>query len=100
MFWRCFAATFARRRAAVLEDLRATLAANGIEPLPGIHSASLSVHTQRRRANPLMEARTMVVQAAAIQWGVPVSDRKAPPDHRATRTGIPRAEPGFEPNSQ
>lgn len=32
-FWRCFASTFVRRREAVLEDLRGTLSALGIEPL-------------------------------------------------------------------
>ena len=97
-FWRCFAATFVRRRAAVLEDLHSMLAANGIEP-PGTQGAPLSVHTQMRRANKPVEARTMVVQAAAIQWGVPAPERKAQ-DHGAVHTGIPRAEPGFEPSGQ
>ena len=32
-FWRCFAGALQRRRQAVLEDLRRTLAANGIEPI-------------------------------------------------------------------
>ena len=32
VFWRCFAAAFVRRREAVLRDLAATLAAQGIEP--------------------------------------------------------------------
>jgi very-short-patch-repair endonuclease len=97
-FWRCFAATFARRRVAVLEDLRSTLAANGIEPL-GAQRAPVSVHTQMRRASKPLEARTMVVQAAAIQWGVPASERKAH-DHGMVHTGGPRAEPGFEPSGQ
>jgi very-short-patch-repair endonuclease len=97
-FWRCFAATFVRRRAAVLEDLHSMLAANGIEP-PGTQGAPLSVHTQMRRANKPVEARTMVVQAAAIQWGVPAPERKAQ-DHGAVHTGTPRAEPGFEPGGQ
>ncbi len=98
VFWRCFAATFVRRRVAVLEDLRAMLAANGIEPL-GVQGAPLSVHTQMRRANKPAEGRTMVVQAAAMQWGVPVVERKAQ-DHGVVHTGIPRAEPGFEPSGQ
>ncbi len=33
VFWRCFAAALLRRRHAVLEDLRSTLKANGIEPI-------------------------------------------------------------------
>ena len=33
VFWRCFAGAFLRRRQGVLEDLRRTLAANGIEPI-------------------------------------------------------------------
>jgi len=33
VFWRCFAGAFLRRRHAVLEDLRSTLKANGIEPI-------------------------------------------------------------------
>ncbi len=33
VFWRCFANAFLRRRHTVLEDLRRTLAANGIEPI-------------------------------------------------------------------
>jgi very-short-patch-repair endonuclease len=32
VFWRCFAAAFVRRREAVVKDLTATLAAQGIEP--------------------------------------------------------------------
>jgi very-short-patch-repair endonuclease len=49
MFWRCFAATFVRRRAAVLEDLRSTTSAQGIEPL-GAHGTGFAVHTQARKA--------------------------------------------------
>jgi very-short-patch-repair endonuclease len=49
MFWRCFAATFVRRRAAVLEDLRSALSAQGIEPM-GAQGASPIVHTQARKA--------------------------------------------------
>ncbi|MEO8132607.1 MAG: AAA domain-containing protein [Betaproteobacteria bacterium] len=33
VFWRCFAGALLRRRQAVLEDLRRTLADNGIEPI-------------------------------------------------------------------
>jgi hypothetical protein len=33
VFWRCFAASFIRRRNAVLEDLREALNAQGIEPV-------------------------------------------------------------------
>jgi len=33
VFWRCFASSFLRRRTVVLEDLRRTLAAQGIEPV-------------------------------------------------------------------
>ena len=33
VFWRCFAGALLRRRHAVLEDLRSTLKANGIEPI-------------------------------------------------------------------
>jgi very-short-patch-repair endonuclease len=96
-FWRCFAATFVRRRVAVLEDLRSTLAANGIEPLR-VQGTPVSVHTQMRRANK-PAARTMVVQAAAIQWGAPVSERKVP-DHGPAHTEVQRAEPGPEPGGQ
>jgi len=32
VFWRCFAGALLRRRQAILDDLRRTLAANGIEP--------------------------------------------------------------------
>ncbi len=49
MFWRCFAATFVRRRAAVLEDLRSALSAQGIEPM-GAQGAPITVHTQARKA--------------------------------------------------
>jgi very-short-patch-repair endonuclease len=97
-FWRCFAAAFVRRRVTVLEDLRSMLAALGIEAL-GVHRAPVSVHTQMRRANQPVEARTVVVQAAAIQWGVPAPERKAY-DHEVMRTGVPRAEPGFDPSGQ
>jgi very-short-patch-repair endonuclease len=48
MFWRCFAATFVRRRASVLEDLRSALSAQGIEPL-GTQGAAPTVHTQARK---------------------------------------------------
>jgi len=97
-FWRCFAATFVRRRAQVLDELRSTLAANAIEPL-GMQSAPLRVHAQMRRINKPVEARTMVVQAAAIQWGIPASERKGP-ERGIVHTGIPRSESGFEPTGQ
>jgi len=48
-FWRCFAATFVRRRAAVLEDLRLALSAQGIEAL-GARGTAPAVHTQARKA--------------------------------------------------
>jgi very-short-patch-repair endonuclease len=57
VFWRCYAAAFVRRRAAVLEDLRLALSARGIEPL-GAHGVPVSAHTQTRRANELVEARS------------------------------------------
>jgi very-short-patch-repair endonuclease len=49
MFWRCFAATFVRRRASVLEDLRSALSTQGIEPL-GAQGAAPTTHTQARKA--------------------------------------------------
>ena len=97
-FWRCFAATFVRRRADVLEDLRYALAANGIEPM-GAQAAPMQAHTQMRRVKKTVEARTVVVHAAAIQWGVPASERK-PQDHGVAHPEAPRAEPGFEPGGQ
>ncbi|HMK21352.1 MAG TPA: DUF559 domain-containing protein, partial [Terriglobales bacterium] len=97
-FWRCFAATFVRRRAEVLEDLRYALAANGIEPL-GAQAAQVRAHTQLWRVKKPVEARTVVVHAAAIQWGVPASERK-PQDHGLAHPEAPRAEPGFEPSGQ
>jgi hypothetical protein len=33
VFWRCFAGALLRRRQAILDDLRRTLSANGIEPI-------------------------------------------------------------------
>jgi very-short-patch-repair endonuclease len=96
-FWRCYAAAFVRRRAAVLEDLRSTLSAHGIEPL-GAQFAPVSAHTQKRRTNEAAEARTMVIQAAAIQWGVPASEREA--QDLRVHAAVPGPEAGFEPTGQ
>jgi very-short-patch-repair endonuclease len=47
-FWRCFAASFVRRREAVLADLTASLAACGIEP-DGIAGGQPLVLAELRR---------------------------------------------------
>ncbi|HTS55784.1 MAG TPA: AAA domain-containing protein, partial [Burkholderiales bacterium] len=97
VFWRCYATAFVRRRAAVLEDLRSTLSAHGIEAL-GAQVAPVSAHTQKRRTNEAAEARTMLIQAAAIQWGVPVSQREA--QDLRVHAAVPAPEAGFEPTGQ
>ncbi len=48
VFWRCFASTFIRRRAAVLEDLLRMVAERGIAEI-GPRGAPRSVHTELRR---------------------------------------------------
>ena len=47
VFWRCFASTFVRRRAAVLDDLLKTLKQRGIEPV-GASGAPRSAYTEHR----------------------------------------------------
>ncbi|HTO43072.1 MAG TPA: AAA domain-containing protein [Burkholderiales bacterium] len=95
-FWRCYAAAFVRRRQAVLEDLRAALSALGIEPASAQPAAPRAAQTPRRRAGEQTEARTVVVQAAAIQWGVPAPERRSP-DHKPVPTETPRSGAGSEP---
>lgn len=51
-FWRCFASSFARRRAEVLDDLWTTLANLGIEPL-GAESIDNTVWVETREVDPL-----------------------------------------------
>ena len=97
-FWRCYAATFVRRRQAVLEDLRAALSALGIAPVSAA-AAPPAAQTPRRRAGEQVEARTVVVQAAAIQWGVPAPQRRAH-DHKPITTEAPRTGAGSEPGGQ
>lgn len=48
MFWRCFASTYIRRSAMVLQDLLSTLQERGIEPLSG-ENIPRSVHCDSRR---------------------------------------------------
>lgn len=48
VFWRCFAATFVRRRDQVLEELAATLATHGIVPT-GAGGPHATVYTEHRR---------------------------------------------------
>lgn len=50
-FWRCFASSFARRRAEVLDDLWTTLANLGIEPL-GAESIDNTVWVETREVDP------------------------------------------------
>ena len=50
-FWRCFASSFARRRAEVLDDLFTTLANLGIEPL-GADSVDNTVWVRTQEADP------------------------------------------------
>ena len=54
-FWRCFASTFVRRREAVLEDLAATLAARGIQPI-ALHPAALAEYAEKRPVRVLQAA--------------------------------------------
>jgi very-short-patch-repair endonuclease len=57
VFWRCFAGALLRRRQAVLEDLRRTLAANGIEPIGrGGWGRRRVTETKRVRASEGAEA--------------------------------------------
>jgi very-short-patch-repair endonuclease len=46
-FWRCFASTFVRRRDAVLDDLAATLAARGIQPI-ALQPATAAEYAEKR----------------------------------------------------
>ncbi len=50
-FWRCFASSFVRRRDEVLDDLTATLASLGIEPL-GAESVDNTVWVYSKVADP------------------------------------------------
>ncbi len=50
-FWRCFASSFVRRRAEVVEDLLATLARLGIEPL-GAESEDTSEWVHSKTVDP------------------------------------------------
>ena len=59
-FWRCFASTFLRRRKAVMEDLRRTLAEQGVEPI-GAEGAPRSVHTEQRRISMVIEDTKLLV---------------------------------------
>ncbi|MCH7580278.1 MAG: AAA family ATPase, partial [Chloroflexi bacterium] len=54
VFWRCFGAAFYRRRSEVLEDLVATLAERGIEPI-GAEGAPPSVHTEHRAVSAMSD---------------------------------------------
>jgi very-short-patch-repair endonuclease len=66
-FWRCFAASFVRRREAVLADLTAALSARGIEP-DGLDGAQPLVLAELRRvrmgAVPVQEAVVLSANAA------------------------------------
>ena len=48
IFWRCFAATFVRRREAALADLTSALAARGIEPVAGASTQPVVLVELRR----------------------------------------------------
>lgn len=65
-FWRCFAASFVRRRETVLADLTAALSACGIEP-DGLQGARPLVLTEQRRVRmgPAPVQETAVLSASA-----------------------------------
>ncbi|HWQ37416.1 MAG TPA: AAA domain-containing protein [Burkholderiales bacterium] len=68
VFWRCFAASFLRRRAAVLEDLRQALAAQGIEPVHSGGWARRRIAETRRVYVPLPDEplRSAPLQSAPL----------------------------------
>lgn len=52
VFWRCFAASFVRRRNEMIADLLRVLNERGIEPI-GSEDAPRSVHTEQRRLSAI-----------------------------------------------
>jgi very-short-patch-repair endonuclease len=77
-FWRCFASTFLRRRATVIEDLVRTLTERGIEPI-GSEGAPRSVHTEQRTVSTLAQmagesqAPTTVLDIPSETDAIPLS---------------------------
>ncbi len=71
-FWRCFASTFVRHRAEVVQDLVDTLAAHGVQPSGG-DTPVRSLHVESRQvvafeyATPDSEIRTGSLEAAPDQ---------------------------------
>jgi very-short-patch-repair endonuclease len=59
VFWRCFASAFIRRRPAILEELVATLADRGVEPI-GSEGAPRSVHSEHRVMSSVRESSSTV----------------------------------------
>lgn len=76
-FWRCFASSFTLNKSAVLEELVASLARMGIEPI-GAEAFDQSVYTEHRKADPLdvgeLDEEAGDGSAAGVQ-----SDAPAPP---------------------
>lgn len=67
VFWRCFASSFVRRRAEVVDDLLSTLSKLGIEPAgEGELAQASSSWVHRREADPLgldVPAQSAVAEA-------------------------------------
>ena len=78
VFWRCFASAFFRRRGEVIEDLTATLAERGIEPI-GAEGAPPSVHTEHRTVSMMSDP------ADLDRIDVPPFEREEPPDVVSTK---------------
>lgn len=53
VFWRCFASSFVRRRAEVLDDLFSTLAKLGIDPVGEGEVQTSSTWVHRKQADPM-----------------------------------------------
>lgn len=65
-FWRCFASSFARRRAEVMADLVATLASLQIEPL-GAEAVDNTVWVELREVDPLAVESLPLASAAQLR---------------------------------
>ena len=91
-FWRCFASSFTLNRTAVLDDLVASLARMGIDPL-GAETFDQSVYTEHRKADPLdvgeLESGPEDSWAARREPEEPASNAPTTPEipRRPSKTG-------------
>ena len=82
-FWRCFASSFYRDREGVIEDLVATLARMGIQPLSQSEADARSedrwveyrVASQRAAPNGAGAPREQTMQPAQVEYRIAIGDR-------------------------